>query len=441
MRRKLLLADDSPTIQRVIELTFADEDFEVVCVSDGQQAIDRIMSDHPDAVLADVEMPEKSGYEVSTFVKDNPHLAHIPVILLTGAFEPIDEHRADVARADAVLAKPFEPQAVVEQVQALLANQAAALPPAALADESALVDGFATVPASAPAEVSSELAADQVDESPDAAASGGESVDEYLDRLDAAFATLNSSVTSRPPADEAADAEEPGPPPLVASLASEDGAEGLLVRNVEPRPEEPAPFASDDNAAQLGDIPVTPITPDGSNTWDFSDGPAAEPASVESAVPLINVGAEPAPLPDVAPSVDATTGNEAADEGMTATPVPGPAPLADAFAALLAAEQGEPDAPPVAAPFAPSRDLEADEDTFDRIAERVLSKLGDRLPISAATLPAEPLISDEFVDRVARRVIEKMGDLAVRETVSDVVLTVADRLVREEIERIKSQTS
>ncbi len=439
MRRKLLLADDSPTIQRVIELTFADEDFEVVCVSDGQQAIDWISSDRPDAVLADVEMPEKSGYEVSTFVKDNPHLAHIPVILLTGAFEPIDEHRADVARADAVLAKPFEPQAVVEQVRALLANQAAALPQAALADESALVDGFATVPASAPAEVSSELAAEQVDEPPDAGASGGESVDEYLDRLDAAFATLNSSVTSRPPDDEAADAEEPGPPPLVASLASEDGAEGLLVRNVEPRSEEPAPFASDDNAARLGDIPVTPITPDGSNTWEFSDGPAAEPASVESAVPLIDVGAEPAPLADVAPSVEATTGNEAADGGMT--PVPGSAPLADAFAALLAAEQGEPDTPPVAAPFAPSRDLEADEDTFDRIAERVLSKLGDRLPSPAATLPAEPLISDEFVDRVARRVIEKMGDLAVRETVSDVVLTVADRLVREEIERIKSQTS
>ena len=64
MSRTLLLADDSVTIQRVIELTFADEDIRVIAVGDGQQAIDRIVANPPDVVLVDSGMPERDGYEV-----------------------------------------------------------------------------------------------------------------------------------------------------------------------------------------------------------------------------------------------------------------------------------------------------------------------------------------------------------------------------------------
>jgi len=104
MPHKLLLADDSVTIQRVIELTFADEDVQVIAVGDGRQAIERIEADRPDIVLADVGMPERDGYEVAAFVKTTPHLAHIPVLLLTGAFEPVDEQRAAAVGCDGVLA-------------------------------------------------------------------------------------------------------------------------------------------------------------------------------------------------------------------------------------------------------------------------------------------------------------------------------------------------
>ena len=82
------------TIQRVIELTFADEDVKVTVVGDGKQAIERILGDRPDIVLADVGMPERDGYEVAAFIKNDPRFAGIPVILLTGAFEPLDEDRA-----------------------------------------------------------------------------------------------------------------------------------------------------------------------------------------------------------------------------------------------------------------------------------------------------------------------------------------------------------
>src|SRR5512138_3569556 len=123
MPKKLLLADDSVTIQRVIELTFADEDIDVIAVGDGKQAIARIDSDTPDVVLADVGMPERDGYEVAAHIKGNPQLAHIPVLLLTGAFEPIDEARAHAVGCDGVLVKPFEPQMVINRVKDLLAGR------------------------------------------------------------------------------------------------------------------------------------------------------------------------------------------------------------------------------------------------------------------------------------------------------------------------------
>jgi len=118
--RKLLLADDSVTIQRVIELTFSGEDIEVVAVNDGEQAIARIPAEHPDIVLADIGMPKKGGYDVAAFVKGRADLEHIPVLLLAGAFEPVDQARAEQVRCDGVLIKPFEPRQVIERVRELL---------------------------------------------------------------------------------------------------------------------------------------------------------------------------------------------------------------------------------------------------------------------------------------------------------------------------------
>ena len=123
MPYKLLLADDSVTIQRVIELTFADEDVQVLAVGDGKKAMASIQTDRPDIVLADVGMPEHDGYEVAAFIKTHPELAHIPVLLLTGAFEPVDEARARAVGCDGVLVKPFEPQMVINRVKDLLAGR------------------------------------------------------------------------------------------------------------------------------------------------------------------------------------------------------------------------------------------------------------------------------------------------------------------------------
>src|SRR3989442_12484491 len=118
----LLLADDSVTIQRVIQLTVADEDIKVIAVSDGDQAIAQLDATPPDIVLADIGMPGRNGYEVAEYVKRSPRLSHIPVVLLTGAFEPVDQVKASAVGCDGVLAKPFEPQLVIGRVKELLAR-------------------------------------------------------------------------------------------------------------------------------------------------------------------------------------------------------------------------------------------------------------------------------------------------------------------------------
>ena len=131
MGKKILLADDSITIQKVIELTFSDEDFEVVTVGNGRLALEKLPEVRPDIVLCDIIMPEKDGYEVCEQIKRNVAFAHVPVLLLTGAFEPFDQERAARAGYDGSLAKPFEPETLIAKVRDLLARapQRSAAPP------------------------------------------------------------------------------------------------------------------------------------------------------------------------------------------------------------------------------------------------------------------------------------------------------------------------
>jgi CheY-like chemotaxis protein len=279
VKTTLLLADNSVTIQRVIELTFADEDTQVIAVSDGDAAIARIEEEPPDIVLADAGMPGKSGYDVARYIKQSPRLAHIPVLLLTGAFEPLDEDKAREAGCDGVLAKPFEPHLVIGRVKDLLARSRDAAGP-----------GGSVAPAG-PAGTNHEAA-------PPADAG------DFFERLDAAFATRTAA--------------HPG-----THLS-------LFAR-----------------AGDTGEPPVLRAVPRSSPAW--------------------------------------------------ATPT-----LGDTFAALLAAEQ-----------------------------------VGTS-PAAAAWPSSDPAVTDELVERVTGRVLERLTDHVVRETVAALASTIAERLIREEIDRIKA---
>ena len=106
--RKLLLADDSATIQKVVNLTFADIGIDVITVGDGDTALGLIESEAPDIVLADVNMPGLTGYEICESVRSNPATSGLPVILLVGSFEPFDHDEAERVGASSFVTKPFQ---------------------------------------------------------------------------------------------------------------------------------------------------------------------------------------------------------------------------------------------------------------------------------------------------------------------------------------------
>jgi len=119
MKRTILLADDSPTIRRLVRQTFAEGSYEIVEVSNGEAAIKRLDEVRPSIVLADIYMPGKNGYEVCSHVRNHPTLGDIPVVLLVGAFDAFDEELARQSGATANITKPFEPGALIELVKSL----------------------------------------------------------------------------------------------------------------------------------------------------------------------------------------------------------------------------------------------------------------------------------------------------------------------------------
>ncbi len=120
---KILVADDNSNIQKMVGLALKDQGIEVVAVGNGEAAVRKIADIKPDLVLADVFMPVRNGYEVCKYVKDDSALSHIPVILLVGAFDPLDEQEAQRVGADGVLKKPFvPPDPLISMVKSALAR-------------------------------------------------------------------------------------------------------------------------------------------------------------------------------------------------------------------------------------------------------------------------------------------------------------------------------
>ncbi len=406
MSHKLLLADDSVTIQRVIELTFADEDVQVLTAGDGEQAIASIQSERPDIVLADIGMPKRSGYDVAAFIKGAPEFAHIPVLLLTGAFEPVDERRAQAAGCDGVLVKPFEPQHVIARVRELLQG----VPGSAGRGSGGITRAVSDVPR--PVERltphrthPTRMASGNGEAFRAAEGSGGAAqdmmrrggdLDDYFDRLDAAFATIAG----------------PGDAPAPRQPEAMPRREGPVMERDLDWFDTPSPqAASEAQEPHHDETPSPQGPPSHEHVIDVSPVPAPtpDPVPVTFASPPVTPSWSAPPTPSIEPPDSRRErASQAARQAHSAPPVTvdTTSAIADAFSALLAAEQGDPDAPPV------------------------------RLPMPG-TLP----VTDQLVDEIARRVVERLGSHAVHDLVADVVSRVAERLVREEIERIRSKHS
>lgn len=120
MKRKILLAADSPTIHRLVAQTFEDLDFELISVINGSVAVEKFVELKPSGVIADVFMPGKNGYELCSFIKNHSTLGHTPVILLVGALEEYDEKAGSKAGVNAYISKPFEPRKLLNVLISLI---------------------------------------------------------------------------------------------------------------------------------------------------------------------------------------------------------------------------------------------------------------------------------------------------------------------------------
>jgi CheY-like chemotaxis protein len=120
MRRTILVADDSPTIRRLVTHIFADGNFQIVEVNNGDAAIKSFEEVRPSVVLADIYMPGRNGYQVCTYIRNHPQLGQTPVVLLVGAFDAFDDNAAKQAGATASITKPFEPGALIELVTSVM---------------------------------------------------------------------------------------------------------------------------------------------------------------------------------------------------------------------------------------------------------------------------------------------------------------------------------
>jgi CheY-like chemotaxis protein len=400
MSTKLLLADDSITIQRVVELTFSGEDVEVLAVGDGEEAIARIPAEKPDIILADIGMPKRSGYEVAAFVKGRPELEQIPVLLLAGAFEPVDETKAKEARCDGVLVKPFEPQHVIARVRELIGGKAPGVIPSP-AEEPPIHEHHPGPEDVMDIGTHDVLSSDDMLPSGDAASEPDplmldRSLDDYFDKLDEAFATIN--IAARPaasPIDTPAATTE-RPPLMETDFGSLDG---LLPQT----PAEAAPRHTSDTFAALDKLSLDEVVQVPTLDELLADIPPAAGGRVIDFQSRAADPAVPAPMLDLPPV--------AASDRAASTPAANPTVesggiIAEAFTALLAVESGEPGA------------------------------VSPRLTINGSA----PVVTDAMLDDVVQRVIQRL-DLGpssqLHAIVKEIVSNVSERLVREEIDRIR----
>ena len=127
--------DDSATMREVIKIAFRKENIQVITCADASSALAQFGDNAPDAVITDVIMPDKDGYEVCEFIKQHEQLGKIPVILMSGVVNRGVAEKAMAVKADELVRKPFQPQDLIARVKSLL--KPAALPGTSLRAEEA----------------------------------------------------------------------------------------------------------------------------------------------------------------------------------------------------------------------------------------------------------------------------------------------------------------
>lgn len=459
MPKRILLADDSITIQKVVELTFSDGDYEVVAVNNGAKAIQKLAEMRPDVILSDIIMPEKNGYEVCEFVKSHPEYRTIPVVLLTGTFEPFDPDRADKAGCDAVVTKPFESQSLIHKVDELIHQAQSSAP---------------TINAPAPAPVAAPAPPPEPEPAPEPVASP------WADEMPAveespfgSFQPHGSDIFGSAPSQIAESASEmPFETPTTEAFSSETRAftkmsfDDLQQMAAPPAPapepiheEPPQAFGGETRAfprMSFEDLekmteqpaPAPPPAPEPAESlpWEeqtpafgaveahaFAPEPEPEPVAHEPESPF---GEE---MPAFGGETRAFTKMSFEDlQQLAAAPPPPPPAPAPAF---------EPEPVPVFEPEPEPEPQRADSSVFEE---------PEPAPVVPFEAPVEPEISsppasapaaasfsgdipDEVIEKIARRVVQMLSADEVKKIAWEVIPDMAEMVVKERIRQLESE--
>ncbi len=458
MSGTLLLADDSITIQKVVELTFAETEHKVFAVGSGRDLLQRLPEIKPDVVLCDVVMPDMNGYDVCQALKSDPNTLHIPVVLLTGTFEPFDRDRAQAVGCDAIVTKPFEARELIGVVEELLQRIPPAEEPAPAAEEygplgpqgipegvpsleftttgfeqmvppptpaavppedgieltsSALGDSHPAHPAPAPPELAGPDVSTAVSAPPFAfAETTPHEVPQGSPFAPPAAETPNEPAfgAAPPPAPEPASMPAGAPEPFLVEPARPEATGELFAQKPGPAPEpgfafgpepalelEPGPAFAPESSSPAPALAAAP---------PFSEPPAAAPAALANGAAVAGIAAAvAAPIAAAALSHE-TLEHIARRAAELIRPAP-PAPAPPTAAELLTDEHVERIARRAAELVpAPPPPPTAAELLTDEHVERVARRAAELVPAPAAPPTAAELLTDEHVERVARRAAE-----------------------------------
>lgn len=479
-RRTLLIADDSPTVQKVVSLTFADEGFHVIAVGTGAQALAELEREVPDVLLADVHMPAPGGYELCARVKRERRTRHVPVVLLVGAFEPFDEAEARTSGADEVLTKPFQSiRDLVNKVGGLLGGQSEATHADEGRDDASLSDARRdNAPAARAPEATTNSDTNAMNQSTNdqtRAADASAHAHAYTD-LD-----MDDPNIETVPAD-AFDARQPAP---LADVFAEDAVESFAVsaaangahsqkRSFEARAD--AAAAADDTLLELGDIDSNParandadddfvldlsndLTSDASHGASIFGEPMHAASTQGASVYQESTHVEPSYVePDDSEptfSEDAPSAVEMQSAGSVS--MAEPSIMWDAAQEFTVAPDAitEPvqapawEEPEVRAMTFDEGDAQSRVDSEDAHVAREVDAQNDA-PLASATGSARATdpqpasesgaqLSPETVETIARRVVELLSDRAVREIAWEVVPDLAERIIRQKLEEERTR--
>jgi CheY-like chemotaxis protein len=495
MSRKLLLADDSITIQKVIGITFAHEDYELIVVGNGEAALQKARASRPDLILADVFMPGKNGYELCAAIKGDPSLAQVPVLLLSGTFEPFDEQKARDVGADSWISKPFESQALIERVEKLLSQPqptaAVVAPqasvPATPAPESPLQEETAAVDADLWADMPPELAAAEWDQNSwqDQESAPLEAAADPWQNLTEASASAEEELSWEEPVSANADEfnwqEAPSAAPVSVddeddlwgavsfgeedllgefgeTATAEDDLWGEVAAETKPSPPAPAPpvLAAPAFAPSTATV-VAQSAESGSadSAWDEEDILSLDDLEILEEEDIVEEGDYPSfavageqSLQDggteISFDLDGDAEPSAAQDGWGSTGIPA-AEGDPAVAELLAGGLHEPDW----SSEVRSGDDGGEEDNFLMSPAEVAMEAAQQPappPSKSPALSPEQLTASlqeadlaALVEKVAGSVIERLAASILERVAWEVVPDLAENLIKDEIRRLKEE--